>query len=446
VNSARRVYTRSIRWTWRRLATRACPGLALLGALLLCSPALADPAAQARFHDELARGHYKAGRFEQALREFFLEQRISPNPRIAFNIALCFQDLKRNEEAFQYLSEYLASDDADPERRSYAEKAVEVLKRGLALVRIVSEPPGAAIYIDRRELGSYGTTPKVVALTPGEHQVWAELAGYSTAAGTVVAKTGEELPLSLAPERIVGRLVVSSPVAGQATVRGAGGDTVARGDTPLHAELPPGSYEVTVAAGGHLPWTGLARVEAAEDASVEAAPVAAPEPTGSITVTSNVQGALVELNGSPVGFSPTVLSSVGVGSQRLRLVSPGLVPWAGDVQVRADERSWLTVSLEEPRTVRTSPATWIAGSVSAAALLTSGVLAIFAAKTHSDFENSATGAERNALRERGITLNTAADVALVTGAAAAATAAVLYFTTREVRGRPSSASTTRDRR
>jgi len=114
-------------------------------ALWLLTPALAqaDPAAQARFHDELARGHYEAGRFESALREFFLEQRVSPNPRIAFNIALCFQELKRNEEGFQYFNEYLSSQDDDAERRAYAERVVESLKPQLALVSIRSTPAGA---------------------------------------------------------------------------------------------------------------------------------------------------------------------------------------------------------------------------------------------------------------------------------------------------------------
>jgi hypothetical protein len=402
--------------------------------------ARADPAGQARFHDELARNHYNAGRFEQALREFFLEQRLSPNPRIAFNIALCFQELKRKEEAFQYLTEYLASPDADAERRAYAERVAGNLKPSLALVRVESTPPGASIYVDRRELGSYGVTPKLVALTPGEHQVWAELDGYRTATGKITARQGEELPLPLAPERIVGTLNVTSPLPGQAAVRDSAGAVLAQGMTPLQASVPPGSYEVSVTAPGFMTWTGIARIEAEKEASVTAALLPAPEPTGSITVTSNVPGALVELNGEPVGFSPTVLPSVKTGPQRLRVASPSLLPWTGSVDVAPDKRAWLTVSLEDPPTVRQSPATWIAGGMAATALVTGSVLAIFAAKTHADFENATTGTDRNALRERGMTLNTAADIAFVTAGVAALTTVVLYFTTKEVRGRPSAAS------
>jgi outer membrane receptor for ferrienterochelin and colicins len=405
--------------------------------------ARADPAAQARFHDELAREHYKAARFEQALREFFIEQRISPNPRIAFNIALCFQALKRREEAFQFLEEYLASADADPVRRAYAEHVAGELKQSLALVRVESTPGGGAIYVDRHELGSYGVTPRVVALTPGEHEIWVELDGYRTASAKIVARQADQVELTLAPSRIVGRLKVSSPVIGQIAVRGPSGDMAGQGAPPLEVSLPPGNYEVNVLSPGYLPWTGIARVEADKDALVAALPLKAPKPTGSITVTSNVSGALVELNGEPAGFSPTVLSNVNIGPQRLRLVSPKLLPWNGTIDVAANERTWLTVSLEEPPTMRTSPATWVAGGISAAALATGGLLGILSVQAHSDFENASTSADRSAMRERGVTLNIATDVALVTAAVGAVTAGILYFTTTEARGRPSSASMAR---
>jgi len=39
--------------------------------------------------------------------------------------------------------------------------------------------------------------------------------------------------------------------------------------------------------------------------------------------------------------------------------SPALVPWSGKVAVAADQRSWLTVSLEEPPQEQISAATWI---------------------------------------------------------------------------------------
>jgi hypothetical protein len=439
-----RLHGGALRRSWARVRSRAWLGV--VAACLSTAEAAADPAAQARFHDELARSHYQAKRFEQALREFFLEQRASPNPRIAFNIALCFQDLKREEEAFQYFEEYLASADADPERRAYAERVSQALQTKLALVRVQSEPPGAQIFIDRRELGNYGVTPKLVALAPGEHEVWVELEGYRMATAKVVTRRAEEVALELRPELIVGRLQVTSPDAGQVTVRSPAGETLGQGPAPLALDLPPGSYELSVSSPRHLPWTSVARVEADQATAVTAVPQLAPEPTGSITVTSNVPGALVEVNGEPAGFSPTVLSSVKVGVHQLRVLAPHLLPWSGTLAVVPEERSWLTVSLEEPPTARQSPATWIVGGVGATTLVTGGILTLFAAQTHSDFAHASSAADRSAIRERGMTLNTAADVTLIAGAVALGAAIVLYFTTQEVRGRPSSASTTRSKR
>jgi outer membrane receptor for ferrienterochelin and colicins len=416
--------------------------LVLLACCLKAQPASADPAAQARFHDELARQHYQAKRFEQALREFFLEQRISPNPRIAFNIGLCFQDLSRDEDAFQYFSEYLASDDPDPGRRRYAEQVVQSLRGKLALVRVQSTPSGARIFVDRRELGSYGTTPRLVALPAGEHEVWIELEGHRSASGKVTLEPARELLLELAPERIVGQLRVTSPSAGEVTVKSAAGETLGHGPAPLELSVPPGSYELSVSSPRYLPWSSLAQVEPDQTTTVAALPQLAPEPTGSITVTSNVPGALVEINGEPAGFSPTVLSNVKLGVHELRVHAPNLVPWSGELDVQAEQRSWLTVSLEEPPSSRPSLATWVVGGVGATALATGGILAIVAAQTHADFEDATSAADRRALRERGETLNTAVDVALITGVVALGVATVLYFTTQEVRGRPSSAVTT----
>ena len=124
-------------------------------ALAWTNVAHADRAEQARFHDELARRYVEQARrtgqrrfLEMALREFLLEQRIAPNPRIVFNIALCFQQLGRNAQAFHYFDEYTASDDDDAARRASAAEAMRTLRPRLALVRVDSDPPGATVAIE----------------------------------------------------------------------------------------------------------------------------------------------------------------------------------------------------------------------------------------------------------------------------------------------------------
>jgi hypothetical protein len=69
-----------------------------------------------------------------------------------------------------------------------------------------------------------------------------------------------------------------------------------------------------------------------------------------------------------------------------------------------------------------------------------------AGQTHRAFEASPAGADREPLRDRGMTLNTAADVSLVAGLVATGAATTLFFLTAEKHGKPSSASVARSKR
>ena len=404
------------------------------------SNAWADAAAQARFHDRLARGHYERGQYRDAVREFYQSNQLAPNPRTAFNIALCFQQLKRPTDAFLLFSEYVASGEEAPDRMKYARESLAALTPKVARVEVKSTPPGARIFVDRRELGDFGTTPRVIALEEGEHKVWVELEGYRLADTKLATKNGELAQITLAPQRILGRLVIESPAPGIALVRSPGGERVSEGPTPHTADVPPGPYEVTVTAKGHTPWRGLTGVDADGSVTVKAAPEVIPAPTGEMTITSNIAGVMVQLDNEPAAFTPSVLTRLPVGLHGVSLASPGRLPWSGNVEVTADKRTWLTVNLEEPPTTQRSPVTWIAGGIGGAALLGAGVVGVLAAANHSDFESAANDPSRADIRARGQDLNTAGDVLLLTGIVGLATGAVLYFTTATEIGKPSAAS------
>jgi len=425
------------------LLPAALLSVALLSvALCNASVARADDAAQARYHDDLARGHYADGRFELAIREFFLEQRIAPNPRIVFNIALCFEELGRVDDAFVFFSDYLASDDADAERRQLATAALARVSPRVAQVYVTSEPPGAPIYVDRAELGSFGTTPRTIALPPGAHSVWVEPVGFSRAGTQLTARVGARVEATLRATRVVAPLVVEGPANGRAEVKDADARVVASGALPLRVELPPSSYEVRVDCRGFETWTGLARVRERTTTQVTATPVALPMVTGELTVTSNVPGAIIEVDGRPAGFAPSVLDGLRPGPHRLRVRQEGLVEWSGPVEVRADQRTWLTVTLEEPAQRERSPWTYVVGGLGAASTVTAVVLAVLASSAHSDFEAQRGNAPADALdaRDRGLSLATAADVLGITGLVSLGASVLLWFLTEHEVSRPSRAS------
>ncbi|MCC7535106.1 MAG: PEGA domain-containing protein [Deltaproteobacteria bacterium] len=415
--------------------------------LLVALPARADDAAQARFHDERARAHYAARRYEEALTEFFLEQRLAPNPRILFNIGLCFERLRRFEQAFLFYTEHQAGDDADETRRRYVADALARLGPTVARVRVVTEPEGAAVYVDDRNHGTYGTTPRILALAPGEHRLFAELAGYRPTEGTVTAVRGQEVALTLTLARIEGRLRVRAPVAGQVAVRDDEGAVVTSGVAPLEVTLAPGAFTVELVAEGHRPWREVVRIAADETHEVTATPEALPVPTSEITVTASVTGAVVELDGEPVGFTPTVLPDVTLGRHRLSVRADGYETWDGSLSVRADSRSWVTASLARPAQTTRSTATWIVGGVGAASAGIWAVLLALAADAHARFEDAYDAGEPSRdLRDQGRTLSFAADVALGVTLTTLGTSVLLYFLTEHTEVQHSRATISRERR
>jgi outer membrane receptor for ferrienterochelin and colicins len=412
------------------------------------SSARADDAEESRFHDELGRQHYEAHRFEQALREFFEAARLAPSPAITFNIAVCFDLLHRADEAYLFFNEYMASDDTDPERRRFATAATARLEAHVARVQVTSEPAGGLIYVDQRDHGSYGLTPRVLALPPGEHTITIERGGYRSVTVTVTAREGEEVAASGTLTQIVGTLHVASAEGGTVEVREAGGPTLAHGAAPLDATLPPGLYEVEVQADGYRPFTSVSRVSPDARTDMQVALEALPPPTGDLTVTSSAAGALIQLDGEPAGFAPTLMTGLSLGEHRVHLEHPGLAPYDGTVTIDENARGWLTVTLEEPPTTDRSPLTWAVGGIGVAALVAGAIVGGFAISNHDQFEAAqmqiAGGhmASRSPgdLRATGESLNLTTDVLLGVGLVAMVTAVVLYFVTEHTDIRQSRAA------
>ena len=431
----------------------------MLLSLLLASSALApalvraDDAEEARFHDELARRHYAARRYEQAIREFFRERELAPNPRVTFNIALCFDELHRDADAYLMFAEYLAGGDEDAERRGMAEAAIERLAPRVALVSVTSDPVGATVFLDRREHGGYGTTPVVLAVEEGTHTLLLEREGHTPTELSIRAVRGQRLEVSGSLMRIEGWLEVSAPATAHVEVHDAGGATVFEGEGPLRAALPPGDYEVEVRAEGFEPWRALTRVT--RDGSTPLSPELAPRalPSSELTITASAAGATIEIDGEISGFTPAMLERQPVGEHRVRVSHPGLVAWEGTVTLDADVRRWLTVSLAAPSQTQRSELTWVVGGAAIASLVVGATLGAFALDASSRFQSIEAEARLYAMglgppptgslldvRAQGTTLASGADVAFVAAGTLAIVAVVLFFTTESTSEGASSAS------
>jgi outer membrane receptor for ferrienterochelin and colicins len=314
--------------------------LALLLAGFVASQARADSASEAQFFDDLARHAYESGDYQNAFEAFLLVQQVAPSSHALYNLAVSADLAGKNDVAFEQYREYLASDDPDAERRRDAERRAQRLENKLALVEITSDPPGAAIYVDRKELGQYGVTPRMIAVASGEHRVLLEFDGYAGAALRVDARTGSTVPAQavLQPRFGVFAVDLTPPSARIEFLRDglAAAFSVEAGGY----RLPVGRYTLRASAPGFLP--SQTRLVVQENEAGNLALVLTPlsRPTGRLLVASNKTGADVFVDGRRMAVTPAALPEVTAGSH--------------DVEVRAG-----TGSSKRRVTIRAGHATYV---------------------------------------------------------------------------------------
>jgi outer membrane receptor for ferrienterochelin and colicin len=324
----------------RRLAGRALVALAVaLSPLTAIDLARADGVAdEADLHFQIAAEHYQKGEFRDALEHFLFSNRLVPNKKVVFNIARTYEQLQRYADAHRY---YVDARAVETRAQTIADldAAIKRIAPNVAVLRVESSPPGATIYIDRRDLGSRGRAPKPLALGEGKYTVIVELEGHEPATlENVEVKLGVETPLSVKLERIVGTVKV--------TVSGADGAAVHVDDekappvcmAPCDAEIAPGQHILYFSREGFQAPPRQVTVMARGSVSAQASlsPL-----TGSVVVSADEREALVEIDGKPMGFTPAVIQNVAVGKRRVRVSLRGYAPVEQDLAVKVNEQAQL---------------------------------------------------------------------------------------------------------
>ena len=127
----------------------------------------------------------------------------------------------------------------------------------LGYMRVVSDPPGAKVYVDKREEGSLGRTPFQNVFPTGPHTVWVDKPGYQVEERKVDLGLGENLEVRTTLTRLdYGRLRVVANVAGAAVLV----DGKAVGLVPWDGHVPHGDHVVTVRADSMKDWKGKVHI------------------------------------------------------------------------------------------------------------------------------------------------------------------------------------------
>jgi outer membrane receptor for ferrienterochelin and colicins len=303
-----------------------------------------DVADEAQFHFVRGNQFYRQGRFEEALSEFYASNRLVSNRNVQFNIARCLEQLKLYDEAFRAWSD-LGRKEAPPAERATITGAIEKLRPHLALVNVTSEPSGAEIFANRRDLGSLGTTPRLLALPPGRTTILLDRPGYRSAEIAVELVKGKEQAVASSLDRIYGSIVFRGLPPGASIREGAAdGPLVPIGPQPTR--LVPGRHVLFVAAPGFQ--QARFEIDVAGDAvtPVDVPLAIATTPTGAVVVRANVEGALVRIDGREVGFTPAVIEGVEVGERQIEVANEGRVPYRARVTVEKGGRTFIDVRLK----------------------------------------------------------------------------------------------------
>ena len=321
---------------------------------------------EAQFRFLRGNTFYRQGRFEDALAEYYLSDRLVPNRNVQFNIARTLEKLRRYNEAFRAWSA-LESDKLPEEEQATIGQSIERLRPQLALYRVTSEPPGAEIYLERKDLGALGSTPKLIAVPEGTNTLLLDLPGYRPFATEVQPQLGTEKTVSVVLEKIFGRVRLAG-LPPTAVVRRGG---------RLGEVLRTGSGEVALAPGHHTLFVsapGYEEIRAEVD--VRADTVSALDLRlrrtlrGSIVVRANVEGALVRVDGREVGFTPLVIEGVALGRREVVAEKEGHSRAQASVEVDAAGPAYVDLRLRRTESQVSGPTRELVAAAQAPASIT----------------------------------------------------------------------------
>ncbi len=263
-----------------------------------------DLADEADLKFRLGAEAYQRGDYTLALEEFLASNRLVQNRNVQYNVARCYEDLKQFPEAYRYYALALRDEPIRP--RVHASSApLGQIRQNVAVLEIESEPPGATVFVERRDLGPRGNAPLALGLKPGGYVVLASCPATIRRDSTCPkSRRGQSRHVTLALAPILGQVLVDEAAHGS-SVRVDDAKQANRLRRSVPARFAGGSSPLRFERPGYQPTELEVDVHAKQQARVRPELTAL---TGSLVVSSDEPGALVEIDGKPSGFTPLVLA------------------------------------------------------------------------------------------------------------------------------------------
>jgi outer membrane receptor protein involved in Fe transport len=282
---------------------------------------------------------YQEKDYKQALAHFLASNRLVRNRNVMFNIARTYEHLHQFADAYRYYQRALEGE-TDASVKARIRESLVRMGPSIALLKVETEPPGALVYLNRKDLGDRGTAPQTLALVPGTYTVIAELQGYDEASSPPVeVRIGVEKTVTLKLTRVVG--TVRATGADGATIRIDADDSPVICSAPCDVPVTPGQHTLIFTK----PGSRTTRLGVQVKANAVTALRAELEPeTGSLVVNADERDAVIEIDGKTQGFTPTVLA-VPVGFHDVRVTLRGFKAVDRRVEMKANAQTQLDLQL-----------------------------------------------------------------------------------------------------
>jgi len=148
------------------------------------------------------RGTERTQVLQRALGAYVDSLQIVRSRNALFNAAIVLVELERYDEAFNYFSEYLRVEGVPKADQEDATQRREALRDRVAVLRVQTEPTGALLWVDRKDLAARGETPMELALPPGKHRLFIEKPAYEPLELSQTLVLGESASVELSLDAV----------------------------------------------------------------------------------------------------------------------------------------------------------------------------------------------------------------------------------------------------
>jgi len=154
--------------------------------------------ASARSHFKLGVDFYREGNFRAALIEFQRAYADSPHYKLLYNLGQASLELQEYASAIDYLTDYLQEGGTEitAERGAEVEQTILYLESRISYVRILSNEPGAELYVDDTSVGK-SPLERSVRVGAGRHKFSAVREGQPPVERKIDVAAGDQSEVHL---------------------------------------------------------------------------------------------------------------------------------------------------------------------------------------------------------------------------------------------------------